>query len=393
MIELSRRAKNLKPSATLELAAKAKSLKDQGKDILSLTVGEPDWPTVSSAVEAGIEAIKGGKTKYTPAGGTPELRQAIAKQFTDDFGFPCRPSEVSVASGAKYSLFAAFQVFLNQEDEVLMHSPFWVSYPDMIELCGANPLAVVLDGIADDEQMQESFKNSFTKKTKMLLINSPNNPSGLSLSQEDLKFIGQVLLDYPEVIIVSDDIYCYLSFDDFRAPHLLDQFSQLKDRTICINGASKTYSMTGWRIGWAVGHEKYIKAMASFQSQTTGCPSSIAQAAVVKAIENMSKDLPETKKMLVQRKKLFEKLLAEIPGVKFKPAQGAFYIWLDVSKFLKAKKWDSDKFCEQLLNDKGLAVIPGQSFGQADYIRLSFAVNENTIRKSVDRLQSFISEL
>lgn len=393
MIELSQRAKHLKPSATLELAAKAKSLKDEGKDILSLTVGEPDWPTVESAVEAGIKAIQTGQTKYTPAGGTPSLKAAIASQFTKDYGVECKPSEVSVASGAKYSLFAAFQVLLNDGDEVVMQSPFWVSYPEMIELCGASAKPVFLDGIAQDVEMQKTFENAFTAKTKMILLNSPNNPSGMYLSKEDLTFIGAILKKHPQVAIVSDDIYGYLTFDTYRAPHLLDLYPEFKDRMISVNGASKTYSMTGWRLGWAVGPQNIIKAMADFQSQSTGCPSSIAQAAAEAAIKSMDKDLPIIKKSLIERKNLFEKLLIEIPQLSFKPAQGAFYIWLDVSQILNKMKWTSDEFCAHLLESKGVVVVPGQSFGQANYIRLSFAVDEKTIRRSVERLQSFISEI
>jgi aspartate aminotransferase len=393
MIEISHRAKNLKPSTTLELAAKAKALKDEGKDILSLTVGEPDWPTVDSAVAAGIAAIQAGNTKYTPASGTASLRSAIAAQFTKDYGLPCKPSEVSVASGAKYSLFAAFQILLNDNDEVVMQSPFWVSYPEMIELCGAKSLPVFLDGIAKNKEMQKAFEDSFSPKTKMFLMNSPNNPSGMSLSSDDLKFIAQTLKKHPNVVIVSDDIYGYLSFDSYRAPHILDQMPELKDRTICINGASKTYSMTGWRIGWAVGPEKLIKVMADFQSQSTGCPSSIAQAAAEAAIKSMDADLPKTKKLLLERKNIFESRLKEIPELSFESATGAFYIWLNVSKILTKMNWTSEDFCARLLESKGVVVVPGQSFGQAEYIRISYAVDEKTIQKSVDRLQSFISEL
>lgn len=393
MIQLSERAKKLQPSTTLELAAKAKRLKDEGKDILSLTVGEPDWPTVESAVKAGVNAIQNGVTKYTPASGTLSLRTVIAQQYSKDYGIPCKPSEVSVASGAKYSLFAAFQILLNQGDEVVMHSPFWVSYPEMIELCGASAKPVFLDGIAKDEKMQKAFESSFNAKTKMLLLNSPNNPSGLYLSDADIAFIGKVLKKNPNVVIVSDDIYGYLTFDRFRAPHLLDQYPELKDRTISINGASKTYSMTGWRLGWAIGPEAFIKAMGDFQSQTTGCPSSIAQAAAEAAIKNMDQDLPNIKKLLIERKNIFENLLSEIPEVSFVSATGAFYIWLNVGKILKQQNWDSDQFCAHLLESKGVVVVPGQSFGQADYIRLSFATDEKTIRKSVERLQNFISEL
>lgn len=393
MIELSKRAQSLKESATLALAAQAKKLKSEGHDILSLTVGEPDWPTVSAASEAGILAIKEGLTKYTPASGTQSLRQAIAEQFNKDYHQKVTANEVSVAAGAKYSLFAAFQVLLSSGDEALMPNPFWVSYPDMIELCDAKAIPVEFQGIAKDKKLQDQFVDSITSKTKMLLLNSPNNPSGLSLSSEDLKFIGDNVLKHPRIVVVSDDIYSYLTFKEPRAPHILDVCPALKERTICISGASKSYSMTGWRMGWAIGPEKVVKSMASFQSQSTGCPCSISQAAAEAAILNAEKEIALAKKLLIQRKELFENLLSQIPEVKFTPADGAFYIWLDVSAYLKKMSCDSSEFCKKLLEAEGLAVIPGQVFGQADFIRLSFAVDEKTIQKSVQRLQSFLGAL
>ena len=394
MIKLADRVDDLKPSPTLELAAQAKALIAEGQDIISLTVGEPDWPTVDGAVEAGVTAIREGKTKYTPAGGTPTLKKAIVEQFNKDYQKDYKASQVAVATGAKYSLFAAFQCFLNPRDEVIIPSPYWVSYPDMIQLCGAQSRAMAFDGIAKNSQVQNQFESLFTKNTRLVLLNSPNNPSGDYLNSEDLDFIGQVLKKYPHVGIVSDDIYSYLTLDrEDRAPHLLDVHEDLETRMLCISGASKSYSMTGWRVGWALGPENWIRTISNFQSQSTGCPCSISQEAAVGAINNASQDLPSIKKLLVERKNFFTQLLSQVPKLNFKSPRGAFYIWLDISFYLQKKSWTSAQFSQHLLESQGLVVVPGSAFGQDQFIRLSFAVDKKAIQKSVDRLQNFVSSL
>lgn len=393
-IQLSKKAQELKESATLALAAKAKELKDQGVDILSLTVGEPDWPTVSAAAEEAVKAIKEGKTRYTPASGNPSLRKILAEQFNKDFGTEYDLNNVSVASGAKFSLFSAFQSLLDEGDEVIMPNPFWVSYPDMIELCGAKAKAIDLQDIATNPENQKKFTDSFTSKTKILLLNSPNNPSGLILSSEDLKFIAEVLKSNPSVFIICDDIYNLLMLDgSYRAPHLLDVAPELKERLLSINGASKAYAMTGWRMGWGIGPKFIIKAMSSFQSQSTGCPNSIAQSAVEAAIRHSGPDVEEAKRLLKKRSDLFMQLLSEVPNIQLATPQGAFYLWMDVSFYLKKKSWNSDQFCKELLEQQKLVIVPGGSFGQDDYVRLSFAVDEKTIQRSVERLHNFLQSL
>ena len=393
-MEFADRVKNLKPSPTLALAAQAKALIEEGKDIISLTVGEPDWPTVEEAVQAGIMAIHEGKTKYTPAGGTPDLKKAILEQFNRDYKKNYEISQVAVATGAKYSLFAAFQCLLNPGDEVIIPSPYWVSYPDMIELCGAQFQTISFEGIAQDSHLQSQFENLFNERTHLVLLNSPNNPSGDYLNFEDLDFIGQVLKKYPSVAIISDDIYSYLTLDQKeRAPHILDVHEDLAERTLCISGASKSYSMTGWRVGWALGPGKWIQMISDFQSQSTGCPCSISQEAATAAIRSASQNIPDIQTLLVKRQKMFTKLLSEVPNIHFKLPRGAFYLWLDISYYLKRNSWTSDQFSQHLLDSQGLIVVPGSAFGQDQFIRLSFAVDEKTIQKSVERLQIFISSL
>lgn len=393
-IQLSKRAHQLKESPTLALAAKAKELKAQGLDILSLTVGEPDWATVDAAVKEAITAIHEGKTRYTPASGNPSLRKVIAEQFNQDFKTNYTEAHVSVATGAKYSLFSAFQSLLDQDDEVIIPKPYWVSYPEMVELCGASSKAVDLQGIATNEEQQKIFENAFSSKTKMLLMNSPNNPSGLTLSAEDLKYVADVLKKRPNVFIVCDDIYNQLMLDGSpRAPHILDVAFDLNDRVLSINGASKSYAMTGWRMGWAIGPQYVVKAMTNFQSQSTGCPNSIAQSAAEGALKYAAPDVAKAKAILKTRSDIFSQELNKIPNISFEPPTGAFYLWVDVSYYLKKKSWSSDQFCEALLESQKLVVVPGSSFGQDTHIRLSFAVDEKTILKSVERLHNFIQSL
>lgn len=393
-IQLSKRAQQLKESATLALAAKAKELQAQGIDILSLTVGEPDWPTVSAAAQAAVLAIEEGKTRYTPAAGNVSLRKVIAEQFNQQFKTDYNENNVSVATGAKYSLFSAFQSLLDEGDEVILPNPFWVSYPDMIELCGGKTVLADVQGISMSPEKQEAFKKSFSKKTKILLLNSPNNPSGLVLGIEDLKFIVSVVQEHPSVFIICDDIYNLLMLDGSeRAPHLLDVAPELKDRILSINGASKSYAMTGWRMGWGVGPLFIIKAMSSFQSQSTGCPNSIAQSAVEAALKKSAPDVETAKSLLKARSELFIRELERVPHISFVKPQGAFYLWLDVSYYLQKKSWNSDQFCKALLEDQQLVIVPGGSFGQDDYVRLSFAVDEKTILRSVERLHKFLQSL
>lgn len=393
-IQLSQRVSTLNESATLALAAKAKELKSQGLDILSLTVGEPDWPTVSPAVDEAIKAIKEGQTKYTPASGNVSLRKIIVERFNQDFKTNYSEANVSVASGAKFSLFAAFQALLDPNDEVIMPNPFWVSYPDMIQLCGAKAIAIDLQGIGESPDKQKAFEKAFNLKTKMLLLNTPNNPSGLSLSTNDLKFIASVMKKNTQVAIICDDIYNRLVFDGSkRAPHLLDVAPELIDSLISINGASKSFSMTGWRIGWAIGPKPIIQAIASYQSQSTGCPNSIAQAAVEAALKEADADVEGAKKLLRERRDIFIEALKVIDHLKYDVPTGAFYLWLDVSYYLDKKGWTCDQFCQALLEKEALVVVPGTAFGQDKYIRLSFAVDEKTIQKSVTRLHNFIQSV
>ena len=282
---LSQKAQKLKTSPTLFLVAKAKELQAQGHDVISLTVGEPDWPTYSAAAEAGISAIKSGFTKYTAAQGTVELRKAIIHRTKEDLNQDYNLSEVTVTSGAKYAIFAALQVLCDPADEVIIHSPYWVSYPAMVELADGIPKIITCTEKNNFKLTAEELEKNINKNTKVFLFCSPSNPTGFVYTTDELQKLAQVLLKYPRVHIITDDMYHRLMFDGSkRAPHILDVAGDLKNRTIIINGASKAYAMTGWRVGWALGPKPIIQALGDYASQSTGAPCSVSQAAALPVV-------------------------------------------------------------------------------------------------------------
>lgn len=396
---LSKKISRLKPSPTLALAAKAKALKAEGKDVVSLTVGEPDWPSYNSAKEGGIQAIQDNKTTYTPASGIPALRAEIAKVTSKQTGVAFEAANVSVSPGAKYIIYAALYALCDQGDEVLIPAPYWVSYPTMVELAGGVP-KIIECGIETDFKMTAvQLRAAINKKTKVLLLNSPSNPTGAEYSKEELGQIVEVLKDFPDVVVLSDDIYNQLSFSDQGlSPHVLQIDPGLKDRVVCINGMSKAYAMTGWRMGWAVGPSSLIKAMGSFQSQTTGAPSSISQWASLAALQKCQSDIQESLKALKERRTFFVDQVSQIPGTKLFAPEGAFYLWLNVQEwagksYQGAPVESSRKVAETLLKDQLLAVVAGEEFGMAGYLRCSFAASNENLTKAVQRLKAFAEQL
>ncbi|MEO0335800.1 MAG: pyridoxal phosphate-dependent aminotransferase, partial [Pseudomonadota bacterium] len=332
---ISDKIKNLKGSPTLTLAAKAGELKAAGEDVISLSVGEPDWDTFDSIKSAAKSALDAGKTKYTPVGGTPELRDAIAKQTAADLRLDYDASNVTVSSGGKFVIYSAFQALLNPGDEVLIPSPYWVSYPDMVSLVGGTPKIVTTKAENGFKMTSTELRDAITDKTKIVVLNSPSNPTGEVYSEPELASLGEVLKVNPNIVVLSDDIYNRLVFvEPFLAPHLLHASPELQDRVLAINGISKTYSMTGWRLGWAVGPKEIIGAMTRYQSQTTSCASSISQAAAVSAVLEGQQELRKTLSMLKERRDFVYTELNKITGITATEPQGAFYIWPDISAHL-----------------------------------------------------------
>lgn len=398
---ISARAQLLKPSPTMAMANRARELSKAGKDVVSLTVGEPDWPTMPAAAEAGIQAIKDGFTKYTAAQGMPELRAALAKTLSEELRVPVKDSDVVVGAGAKYVIFGALQMLLNPGEEVLIPAPYWVSYPTMVELAAGIP--VILDCPA-----QQNFKltaaqleKAITPKTKILLLCSPSNPTGIAYTADELKALAEVLRKHPHVVILSDDIYNRLVFTDEKvAPHLLHVAPDLHGRTVAINGASKSFSMTGWRIGWAACPPVLAKVLGDFFSQSTSNVCSITQKATLKALENPEPEVKKVREILRGRLDSFQKSLAVIPGLKPEKADGAFYVWLDCTGWMgKTHKGSGKKItnsaalADVLLDSEAVATVPGIEFGLEGYLRLSFATSEAQLKKAVERFQRFGADL
>lgn len=396
---LSERAKSLKTSPTLFLVAKAKELQAQGNDVISLTVGEPDWATYPAASEAGIEAIRKGITKYTPANGTIELRKAIAQRVQLDLNLTYAANEVAVTSGAKFAIFAALQVLCDPTDEVIIHSPYWVSYPTMVELAGAKPVLVTCTEDTRFKITAEQLRKNITPQTKVFLFCSPSNPTGFVYTKQELKEIADVIKEHPRMLVISDDMYNRLMFDGSNcAPHILEVAPELKDRTVVINGGSKAYSMTGWRIGWALGPQKIIQAIGDYASQSTGAPSSISQHAAVQALMSCEANIKETNTTLKQRLSLALTEFKAIPQFKVYEPDGAFYLWVDVrgalGKSYRGEKIISSKdFCQALLEKLFVATVPGEEFGNPGFMRLSFAIGSDRMAQAIQRMRAMIAEM
>lgn len=396
---LSQRALSLKPSPTLQLVAKAKELSAKGHDVISLSVGEPDWPTFQAANDMGIAAIKENFSKYTATNGIPELRQAISDQIRNELNLEYSPNQVTVGTGAKFVLFSAFQMICDEGDEVIIPSPYWVSYPTMVELAQGKSVIVDCGAETQFKITPEALAKAITPKTKVFVFASPSNPTGIAYTAEELKALSVVLLKHPRVVVLTDDIYNHLMFGKRKiAPHILEVAPELKDRTLIVNGVSKSYSMTGWRIGWGVGPLDLIKCIADYQSQSTSSACSISQKAALAALQSSDADIEKANLMLKERLDLALTLLESIPLIKALRPDGAFYIWLDVSQTF-GKRHDgqliqnSRDFASLLLERYFVAAVPGLEFGAEGYLRISFAIESKRMSEALQRLKTMIEQL
>ncbi len=388
----------LKSSPVMALATRAQELKKQGVDVVSLSIGEPAWQTPESICSAGKKAIALGHTKYTPASGTLELRQSIVDYTQKTLKLDVGLSQVTVSIGAKFILFSALQALCDPEDEVLVPAPYWVSYPAMAQLVGARFVPIPLskkDGFCLTPQVLERF---ITPRSKVLILNSPNNPTGFVFSKEQLKVLGDFLKTKPHLFILSDDIYNDMCFSGSIAPHLRALCPDLADRVLCVNSVSKNYSMTGWRVGWAVGKENIIQAMSRFQSQTVSCASSISQFATTWALKHGDKEVENLRKSLITTYKDVLKKWQNIKGLKVFPPKGAFYLWIGVQDLLnrsyKGQKISSSAvFAEKLLQAESVLCVPGEAFGCSGYVRINFTVTKQLMDKALFRIKRFISHL
>lgn len=394
-IQLAERAKLLKPSPILMLAARAGEMKAAGQDVISLSIGEPDWSTYDCIKTAAIESIKKGQTKYTPPAGIPELRRAVAAQATQDYGMPFAFDEVTVSGGAKFVLFAALQALVNPGDEVILVAPFWASYTTMVELADGKPRIAVCDETSDFKLTPALLERTITPKTKVLLLNSPSNPTGKIYTREELKALAEVLRKHPQIAIISDDIYNRLCFTEKLAPHLYHVAPDLRSRIIALNGASKSYAMTGWRLGWALGPKPIITAMSNYQSQSVSCASAPSQYGALEGVLHGDADIEKTVTLLKDRRDFLIAELEKISGVKVIKPEGAFYLWVDVRKFIGTgrKAPGSAELCAMLLEEKLVAAVPGVEFGLEGYLRLSYALDKEKGREAVRRMAELFKTL
>jgi aspartate aminotransferase len=390
-VQLSDRLASVKPSPTLAVTARANELKAQGKDIVGLGAGEPDFDTPDHIKEAAIEAIRAGLTKYTPVGGTPALKQAVIAKFKRDNGLDYQPGEILVSCGGKQSFFNLAQALLNPGDEVIVPAPYWVSYPDMVLLAGATPV-IVAAGVDQHLKISaEQLEAALTPRTRLVVINSPSNPSGIAYRKAELAALGEVLRRHPQVLIATDDMYEPFVWGDEPFCNIVDACPDLFERTIVLNGVSKAYSMTGWRIGYAGGPKKLITAMTDIQSHSTSNPTSISQAAAVAALNG---DQQCVRDMCAAFKTRHDKLLArlqQLPGVTCLPSDGTFYSFPDFSQAIGRLGLPDDlAFAEFLINEAGVALVPGSAFGSPGHVRISFATSQANLDQALDRIAAVL---
>jgi len=390
-IRLASRVSRIKPSPTLAVDARAKELKAQGKDVIGLGAGEPDFDTPDFIKEAAIKAIRDGFTKYTAVDGTPGLKKAVVAKFKRDNGLDYVPEQVLVSVGGKQSFFNLAQALLESGDEAIIPAPYWVSYPDMVLLADGKPV-IVYAGIEQEFKITAAqLERAITPKTKLFVICSPSNPTGVAYTRKDLEALGAVLRKHPQVMIATDDMYEHILWADEAFNNILNVCPDLYERTIVLNGVSKAYAMTGWRIGYAAGPRPLITAMKNIQSQSTSNPTSIAQVAAEAALNGDQGCIAPMLKEFKQRHDQVVARLNRIKGVRCLPAQGAFYAFPDFREAIKATGMASDvAFAEHVLNTVGVAMVPGSAFGAEGYQRLSYATSIQNLNGALDRLEKLL---
>ena len=391
--------KRVKPSPTLAVTAKARELARQGKKVISLGAGEPDFDTPENICDAAIKAIKRGETRYTDVDGIPELKAAIVEKFKRENGLEYKTTQVSVSPGGKPVIYNAMMASLNPGDEVIIPAPYWVSYPDMVLLAGGTPVFAVGEMSTGFKLKPETLEAAITPKTKWLILNSPSNPSGAAYTEAELKALGEVLKKHPQVWILTDDMYEHLTFDGFKYTTIAQVTPELYDRTLTMNGVSKAYSMTGWRIGYAAGPEPLIKAMAKIISQSTSNPCSIAQWAAVEALNGPQDFIPQRASVFQKRRDLVVAMLNNAKGIHCPTPEGAFYVYPSIAGCIgkqapSGKIINSDEdFAAELLQTEEVAVVHGAAFGLSPFFRISYATSESVLTEACSRIQRFCAAL
>ena len=391
---VSNSLKRVKPSPTMAVTSKAREMRAAGKDVIGLGAGEPDFDTPDNIKKAAIKAIKRGDTKYTAVDGTQALKKAVQKKFKRENNLKFKLDEISVGTGGKQVLYNAFMATINKGDEVIIPAPYWVSYPDMILLAGGKPRIIKCEEKDSFKLTPKNLKKVISKKTKWIILNSPSNPTGAGYTKMEVFALAKVLSKYRRIYILSDDIYEHIIYDNFKF-FTIAQIKKLKNRTLTMNGVSKSYSMTGWRIGYAGGPKDIIKAMAKIQSQSTSNPTSISQAAAVEALNGTQKFIKERANSFKKRRDFVVDSLNNIKGISCLKPEGAFYVFPNCKKLLGSKtkiKTDKD-FVEKLLEKSGVAVVQGSAFGLPGYFRISYATSMQNLKKAMSRIKNFCESL
>ena len=396
---LASRLKRVQVAATVAMTIKARELRAQGIDVIQLTIGEPDFDTPMHAIEAAHEAALAGKTKYPPQDGIPELKQAVQKKFKRDRGLDYALDEIMVSNGGKQVIYNAFLATIDEGDEVVIPAPYWGAYPLMTKLCGGEPVIVNCPENNGFRLRPEDLDAAITPKTKWLMLNSPNNPTGAAMSRKELQAIGEVMKKHPHVWIMCDDMYEHLVYGDFEYDTLAAAVPELRDRIVTITGVSKTYAMTGWRVGFCAGPKDLIKAMVNMQGQVSAGISTVGQAAAVAALEGPQELVAEQAAIYRKRRDLVVDALNAMPGITCHRPEGAFYVYPNIAGCIgrttpKGKKIENDgDFALALLEEGHVALVGGAAFGMSPYLRISYAANDEAVAEAMVRMAKFVGSL
>ena len=399
MVELSHSIKRIKPSATMAVTQKARELKAAGKDIIGLGAGEPDFDTPENIKKAAIQAINDGDTKYTPVDGTPELKKAIKAKFKRENNLDYELDEISVGTGGKQIIFNAFAVSLNESDEVIIPAPYWVTYPDVVNYFNGKPIFVQCGEESGFKITPQQLENTINQSTKWFILNSPSNPTGSCYTKNELLELANVLKKYPHVNIMTDDLYEHLIYDDNEFHTFASIAPELKERILTLNGVSKAYAMTGWRIGYAGGNASLIKAMGKLQSQSTSNPTSISQAAAVEALNGDDSFIAERAKVFKGRRDFLINELTSMNGITCRVPEGAFYVFPSCKGVIgkvdesNNKITNDEEFTTSLLEHAGVAVVQGSAFGLEGYFRISYATSDENLKNACVRMRDFLNKL
>ncbi len=399
MVELSHSIKRIKPSATMAVTQKARELKAAGKDIIGLGAGEPDFDTPENIKKAAIQAINGGDTKYTPVDGTPELKKAIKAKFKRENNLDYELDEISVGTGGKQIIFNAFAVSLNESDEVIIPAPYWVTYPDVVNYFNGKPIFVQCGEESGFKITPQQLENTINQSTKWFILNSPSNPTGSCYTKNELLELANVLKKYPHVNIMTDDLYEHLIYDDNEFHTFASIAPELKERILTLNGVSKAYAMTGWRIGYAGGNASLIKAMGKLQSQSTSNPTSISQAAAVEALNGDNSFIAERAKVFKGRRDFLINEFTTMNGITCRVPEGAFYVFPSCKGVIgkvdesNNKITNDEEFTTSLLEHAGVAVVQGSAFGLEGYFRISYATSDENLKNACVRMRDFLNKL